>query len=113
METKQVLWDMGERISARRKELKITQEELADRMDVSIQMISYLEAGRKAIRPENLIKLCNALEVSADYILTGQASNQEYDRITRKLQNLSPEEFRSIEAILDNCIALAGKQPYR
>ncbi|MBR6739372.1 MAG: helix-turn-helix transcriptional regulator, partial [Oscillospiraceae bacterium] len=53
---------MGERISKRRKQLGFTQEQLAAGMDVSTQMISYVEQGRKAIRPENLIKLCSVLD---------------------------------------------------
>lgn len=74
MEKDDVLKGIGQRISRRRRQLRMTQEELAARMDVSTQMISYAEQGRKAIRPENLIKLCAELEVSADYILTGRAT---------------------------------------
>ena len=69
MGDEKLLKEIGARIHARRKELGLTQEALADRMEVSIQMISNLELGKKAIRPENLVKLCNALNVSADYIL--------------------------------------------
>lgn len=100
---------MGERISKRRKQLKITQEQLAAEMDVSTQMISYAEQGRKAIRPENLIKLCSVLDVSADYILTGQAGDRELDAITEKLRLLSGEELSLVESILDSCIALARR----
>lgn len=110
MDSKQVLCDMGERILQRRKQLRLTQEALADRMEVSTQMISYVELGRKAIRPENLIKLCAALGVSADYILTGRVSAMENDRLLEKLARLSPEEFRQVERIIDSCLALAGKQ---
>ena len=39
----EILRAMGERIMTRRKQLRMTQEELADRMDVSTQMISYAE----------------------------------------------------------------------
>ena len=69
MGDEKILQDIGYRINRRRKELGLTQENLAEKMDVSIQMISNLELGKKAIRPENLIKLCNSLNVSADYIL--------------------------------------------
>ena len=104
-----ILHGIGQRISARRKQLKMTQEQLAYLMDVSTQMISYAEQGRKAIRPENLIRLCAALEVSADYILTGQAAAPEYDRIAEKLSRLSADELNHVENIIDRCIALTGK----
>ena len=50
------------------KSFKVVKK-IADLMDVSIQMISNLELGKKAIRPENLVKVCVILGVSADYIL--------------------------------------------
>ena len=77
MGDEKLLKEMGARISGRRKELNLTQEALAEKMDVSIQMISNLELGKKAIRPENLIKVCDALGVSADYILRGSCSEGE------------------------------------
>ena len=109
MGNEEILRGIGERISARRRQLYLTQEELADRMDVSPQMISYAEQGRKAIRPENLIKLCAALDVSADYVLTGRAAGSEYARIAEKLSRLTAEELDLVEHVIDSCIALAGK----
>ena len=39
---------IGERICQRRREIGLTQEKLAEKMDVSVQMISNLERGNKA-----------------------------------------------------------------
>lgn len=39
---------MGQRIMQRRKALRMTQEELAEKLDVSTQMISNLELGKKS-----------------------------------------------------------------
>lgn len=39
-------------------------------MNVSIQMISNIERGNKAIKIDNLLKLCDILKTSTDYILT-------------------------------------------
>ena len=64
---KELLKEMGQRISARRKELHLTQEQVAEKMGTSLQMVSNLELGKKAIRPENLAKLCNILNVSAAF----------------------------------------------
>lgn len=108
MGNEEILRSIGERIMVRRKQLRMTQEELADRMDVSTQMISYAEQGRKAIRPENLIKLCAALDISADYILTGEASRQECGRIAAKLSALTESQLRQVETVIDCCIELAG-----
>ena len=71
------LAEMGKRIQHLRKHHGYTQEHLAEMMGVSIQMISNLELGKKAIRPENLIKLCDVLNVSTDYVLRGFRTERE------------------------------------
>jgi len=62
---------MGKRIAQKRKELDLPQEELAERADISPQAMSTAERGIKALRPENLLKISKALNVSTDYLLTG------------------------------------------
>ena len=99
MGDEKLLREMGARISARRKELNFTQEHLAEKMDVSIQMISNLELGKKAIRPENLIKLCDALGVSADFILCGSRSGGEAQGFMESFSLLSYEQQRLLEQI--------------
>ena len=101
MKETDILKQMGERIYHRRKLLKLTQEELAERMSVSTQMISNLELGKKAIRPQNLIKLCDVLNVSADYILTGVNRNLTSEEFFRKFNSLTQQELRLITEILD------------
>lgn len=96
-----LLREMGLRISKRRKELKYTQEQVAEQMNVSIQMISNLELGKKAIRPENLVKLCHVLNISADYILTGQKSPADVQSIANKLSVLSDDDLQMVESMID------------
>ncbi len=97
METNnQLLIQIGKRVSTRRKALGLTQEQLAEKMNVSIQMISNLELGKKAIRPENIVKLCYELEISTDYLLTGCNADNQISEICDKLIQLSPEELNAI-----------------
>lgn len=96
------LKEMGQRIMTRRKSLRLTQEELAEKIDVSTQMISNLELGKKAIRPENLAEVCRVLDISADYILTGvNTNNQEINIIAEKLMKLSNKEFEIVSDLID------------
>ena len=104
MGDEKLLKEIGVRINARRKELGLTQEELADRMEVSIQMISNVELGKKAIRPENLIKLCNALNVSADYVLRGNRADFEVLGFMEKYLQLSDENQHLLEKLTENRI---------
>ena len=97
-----MLRDMGARICTRRKELHLTQEQVAERMNVSLQMISNLEQGKKAIRPENLYCLSQVLGVSTDYILSGRCSEFEAQDISIKFLKLSPEHQRIIRQLIES-----------
>ncbi len=97
-----LLKNIGLRIRDRRREIGLTQEQLAEEMDVSIQMISNLELGKKAIRPENLLKVCEVLSVSADYILKGYRSQLEITEFVKKYSELSIENQKIVEALVEN-----------
>ena len=96
------LQEIGERISKRRKLMGLTQEQLAEQMDVSIQMISNLERGVKAIRIDNLVKLSRILGVTTDYILTGQQSSGDIDMMSKQIGQLSAEHRELIELIISH-----------
>lgn len=98
--------EMGRRIMQRRKQMNLSQEEFSEIADVSPQLMSTAERGAKAIRPENLLKISKALGVSADYLLSGETIDKDFDNISAKLKNLSPEQIRRIEIIINECIGL-------
>ena len=96
-----LLREIGARICEIRKKKRLTQEELAEKMDVSIQMISNLERGKKAIRPENIVKLCEALDVSAEYILRGISLMSDIGEVMKKYIALSREKQEAVERIIN------------
>ncbi len=96
------LSDMGERISKRRKELNMTQEQLAESINLSLQSISCIELGKKAIRPNNLVNLCGALGVSADYILTGKKEPKQLEGIFKKLSSLNNDDYSIVESLINH-----------
>ncbi len=104
MGNEQLLKDIGRRICVRRKELRLTQETMAEKMEVSVQMISNLELGKKAIRPENLVKLCNVLQVSADFILCGIRSERDLSPLSKKIARLAEDEQKLIEQFTDKLL---------
>lgn len=104
MNNNQFLIDMGNRISKRRKQLNMTQEQVAEAMNLSIQSLSCIELGKKAIRPENLYNLCVALNVSADYILMGKRTTNQLEGISKKIATLKDDDFQIVENIIDHLI---------
>lgn len=95
------LVDMGSRIAQRRKELRLTQEQLAEKMGVSLQTVSCIELGKKGIRPENLANLCNFLNISADYILYGKRSEQQMSDTIAKLSALDKQAYDAVQGLID------------
>ena len=83
----------------------LTQEQLADKMDVSIQMVSNLERGNKSIRIENLIKLSEILNISTDYILTGKETTGDMQALTEQMASLSQKERKMMKLLMDFCLS--------
>ncbi len=98
------LTEIGARVRARRKGLGWTQEHLAERMDVSSQMISCLERGVKSIQIDNLVRLSRALNISTDYILTGFQPDDNPDRLAERIARLRPEHRKVVDALVACCL---------
>ena len=60
---------MKDIISKRRKELGLTQQELADKLFVSDKVISKWETGKSVPDTSILVELANVLEISLDELL--------------------------------------------
>ena len=99
-----ILQEIGKRILDRRKQLGLTQEALAEKAEVTTQFVSYAESGKRAMRPENLLKISEALGVSADYLLTGDMIDKDSLLLSEKLRMLTPKQLRLIEGLLDTYI---------
>lgn len=106
MDVKIYLNEVGQRIMERRKRMGMTQEELAERSGLTTQFVSYAESGKRASRPENLMKIAAVLGVSTDYLLTGDIIDKDKLLLSDKLDKLDAEEVRIVESIIDECISL-------
>lgn len=106
-----LLKQMGTRIYERRRQKRLTQEELAEIAGVTPQTISTAELGKKALRPENLLKICNALEISVDYLLQGQITDVDSAILSHKVAQLTSQQYRYLEDIIGSYIsALNSKE---
>lgn len=93
---------MGRRITARRKELGLTQEQLSEIVNLSEQTISTAECGKKALRPENIAKLSIALDCTTDFLLMGTEVPYVSDMTNRTVKNLTPLQYQCLNCIIDN-----------
>lgn len=72
---------LGRRIKALRKELKLTQDDIAKRLNISVAALSRYETG--AFEPKSvelIVELANIYNVSTDYLLgKSDARNPDVD----------------------------------
>lgn len=62
--------EIGLAIRRRRRELDLSQEELADRLNVTYQQLQRYENGKNCINAENLQYIANALSVPVSYFFS-------------------------------------------
>lgn len=65
---------LGARIAALRRERGMSQSELAGRLRISPSAMGMYEQGRREPSAQTLVDLSRELQVSTDFLLTGQAS---------------------------------------
>ncbi len=85
---------IGKRIKAYRKERKMSQEELAEEIDISVPHMCNIENGKTKFSLPILVGLANALAVRPDALL--------YDQIGEKGQ-MRALVLEEIEAQLADC----------
>ena len=100
-----LLVQMGKRISKRRSQLHMTQEELAERAGITPQTVSTAELGKKALRPENIVKICGALGISTDYLLLGTVAGEDIAILAERISGLSTAQYRYLESIISSYVA--------
>lgn len=68
---------VGERIKSRRSELGWTQDVLAEKAGISKSFLSDLENSKRSVGADKLLDIARALGVSIDYLMTGEASQDQ------------------------------------
>jgi len=100
--TKQI----GKRIRHIRKINKITQEQLAEMINVSVPYISNIENGKVNVGAEVIIRLAQALQVSADILLCLEITERDtkytetFSRLTKQCASEDTEQLLKIMSII-------------
>ena len=95
---------LGKRIRESRIAKGYTQQDLADRAEIGVVYLSEIERGIKMPSINIFVRIIEALEVSADYVLRDELpSGKEYicTEISKKLLVLTPGQRKTATAILD------------
>ncbi len=68
---------IGNRIRKSRLDKKMTQEKLAEALNVSVAFISRIERGTTHVNLKRLSEICNLLDISEGYLINGTNINSD------------------------------------
>ena len=98
---KERLAPIGERIKQARKELNLSQTELAEKADISVPYLSNIEMGKTDFSISILIRISEALQISTDKLLRPNVPEMAIsasDELAKVFEGCTPSE---ISLILD------------
>jgi transcriptional regulator with XRE-family HTH domain len=90
---------IGKRIRYRREAAKYSQEQLAEKLELSTNHISSMECGKSLLTTKRLLELCDVLGGTPNYYLLGEIE-PEADGITALIKKLSPSEQKTLCRLL-------------
>lgn len=92
---------LGKRIRAERKKLNLTQEQLAELVNVSTTYVGLVERGERSITLSKLVQVANSLGVSVDYLLTDSVSENTSSQEKLLLQLFASANAEEKKMILE------------
>ena len=96
------------RIRKARENLGYTRERFAEQLDVSVSYLAELERGRTGVSVKMLIRICDVLGLSADYVLFGESRSK--DRLLLdKINRIDEKYIPLLEKVLSELLALCDK----
>ena len=93
---------IGRRIAEIRREVGLTQEQLAEKAEISVVHLSNIERGKKWPGLPVLIRIAEALEIATDWILranvpgTYAVANEKIGKLLRDCSNTEMEDLLRI-----------------
>ena len=95
---------LGRRIAKRRRELGLTQVAVNEKAELSDKYLSNIETARSIPSIDVLMRICAALSVTPDYLLTGaliKEGSELSDKIAEKTKLLSESKMKLLDSFTD------------
>ena len=83
-----------------RKSNNLTQEEFAEKIDISIQGLSNIERNRYQPTADTIDKICKAFKLTPAELLLGQNDNEIINNITLLLTNCPKNKLKKIYEVI-------------
>ncbi len=103
---------MHTRIRRAREQQGYTREQFAEKLDVSVSYLAELERGRTGISVKMLLKVCDLLGLSADYVLFGEERSADA-LLLAKIHRIDDQYIPLLNKIVGELLALSRKDALR
>lgn len=90
--------EIGARIREAREQLQMSRETLARLTGISALFLGYVECGQKGMSLETLVSFCDALHITADYLLFGKMTNPDLSNDAQRLLQRIPTLYLPLAA---------------
>ena len=99
MRTQSLVYKLGVKIRILRKAAGLTQEQLAEAADVSVNFIGYVERGQRAPSIRTLERIAQALKVAPKELFEFSEDEENtlfYETLLAELRKCTPDGLRAL-----------------
>lgn len=104
---------IGKRIRQYREEKYMTQEDLAEKTNLSVTYIGMIERGERLPHLDKFIEIANALEISSDLLLADVLATGykvKSSKFTEQIEKLSEEDRSLVYDVVNTIINHSQKK---
>ena len=108
----------AQRLTYLRKMAGLTQQEFADKLNLTRSAVAMYEAGKREPKFELLEMLADFFNVDMDFLLGKQDTPTEFftpdeQALIKKYRSLSDKDKQTVDGLLDSLVAAAERTPIR
>ena len=104
VEKRKVLQIIGNNIKTLRLSKDMTQEQMAEKLDHSVNFVSLIELGKSGMSVTTMLDICNILDVDVNCIFKGLLDYRMKDRDLKLMDNiisLSKDDGEIVEKLVE------------
>lgn len=100
---------MHTRIRKARENCGYTRERFAEKLEVSVSYLAELERGRTGISVKTLMRVCDLLGLSADYVLFGEERDADA-QLLEKIRRIDSRYIPLVDKLVAELLTLSTEE---
>lgn len=91
---------LGDKIRKQRQRMNLTQEKLAEKIDISESFMGHIERGDRKLSIDTLVKIAQELDISIDYLLLDTIKLEPGAYLNEIVTTLGQKNKKQVKALL-------------